>query len=229
MALDQVGQKEAAARRALEEVRDGMALGLGSGSTAEVFVRLLGDRVRAGLRVIGVPTSEATADLARRLGIPLVDRDEVPALDLDVDGADEVDPEGRLLKGLGGALLREKIVASAARRLVVVVDESKLVGRLGERAALPVEVVRFGWRRAEAALRACGASTALRGGPADPFLTDGGNLILDCRFPAGADLPALAARCKALVGVVEHGLFPAARPTVCIGRASGDVEVRRGA
>jgi ribose 5-phosphate isomerase A len=228
MPVDQTGQKEAAARRALEEVRDGMALGLGSGSTAAVFVRLLGERVRAGLRVVGVPTSQATAALAAGVGIPLAAADDVPELDLDVDGADEVDPEGRLLKGLGGALLREKIVAAAARRLVIVVDEGKLVSRLGERAPLPVEVVRFGWRRTEAALRALGVEPVLRMAQGRPFVTDGGNLILDCRVAPEMDLPALASRCKALVGVVEHGLFPDARPTIYVGCASGGVE-RRGA
>ena len=227
MAADQVAQKRLAAERASAEVRDGMVVGLGSGSTAELFVRALAERVRSGLRVAGVPTSEATARLARELGIPLVRLEDCPAVDLDVDGADEVDPNGQLLKGLGGALLREKIVAHAARRVVIVVDESKLVARLGERAPLPVEVVRFGWRRTAAALAALGLEPRLRGGEADPFVTDGGNLILDCRLDGAQDLAALAARCKLQVGVVEHGLFLDLHPMVVVGRADGRCEVRQ--
>jgi ribose 5-phosphate isomerase A len=224
--VDQAGQKALAARRAAEEVRDGMVVGLGTGSTAALFLQALAERMRQGLRVVGVATSEATATQARRLGIPLVTLEDRPTVDLDADGADEVAPGGELLKGLGGALLREKIVAAAARRLLIMVDEGKLVRRLGEKAPVPVEVVRFGWRRTAEALRSLGAEPALRGGEADPFVTDGGNYILDCRFPAGTDLAALAPRIKALVGVVEHGLFLGMRPTVFIGHADGTCEVR---
>ncbi len=226
LSLDQAGQKRAAAVRAADEVRAGMIVGLGSGTTAAVLVARLAERVREGLRFTGVPTSEATARQARSLGIPLATLDEHPELDLDLDGADEVDGRRNLIKGLGGALLREKIVAAAARRLVIIVDESKLVERLGERAPLPVEVVRFGWRRTAAALRALGADPALRGSADDPFVTDGGNVILDCRFPLGADLAALADAIKLTVGVVEHGLFVGLRPTVVVGRADGTCSIR---
>ena len=226
MALDQAGQKAVAARRAADEVRDGMVVGLGTGSTAAVLVAALGERVRQGLRFIGVPTSEATARQARELGIPLATLEERPRLDLDIDGADEVDPAGDLIKGLGGALLREKIVAVASARLVIMVDESKRVGRLGEKAPVPVEVVRFGWRRTADALRALGAEPVLRGGQGSAFVTDGGNYILDCRFPGTRDLAALAGPVKALVGVVEHGLFTGMRPSVLIGHADGTCEVR---
>ncbi len=226
MGLDQSGQKALAARRAADEVRDGMVVGLGTGSTAAVLVAALGERVKGGLRFVGVPTSEATARQASELGIPLATLEQRPQLDLDIDGADEVDPARDLIKGLGGALLREKIVAVAAARLVIMVDESKLVGRLGEKAPVPVEVVRFGWRRTAEALRALGAEPALRGGEADAFVTDGGNFILDCRFPGARDLAALAGAIKGVVGVVEHGLFTGMRPTVLIGRADGGCELR---
>ena len=221
-----------AARRAAEEVRDGMVVGLGTGSTATALVAALGERVRAGLRFVGVPTSEATARQAAALGIPLCaleDRpaEDGPALDLDIDGADEVDGRGDLLKGLGGALLREKIVAAAAARLVIVVDEGKLVARLGEKAPLPVEVVPFGWSHTAARVRALGGSATLRGGARAPVLTDGGNYVLDCRFPASLDLRTLAAPLKALVGVVEHGLFTGMRPTVIVGSADGECLLRR--
>jgi len=226
MALDQAGQKEVAARRAAAEVQGGMVVGLGTGSTAATLVAALGERVRAGLRFTGVPTSLATARQARELGISLATLEERPSLDLDIDGADEVDPRGDLVKGLGGALLREKIVACAAGRLLIMVDEGKLVSRLGEKAPVPVEVVRFGWMRTAEALRALGAEPVVRGGAGSPFVTDGGNLILDCRFPGATDLAALAGPVKAVVGVVEHGLFTGMRPTVLIGRADGTCEVR---
>lgn len=226
MALDQAGQKAVAARRAADEVRNGMVVGLGTGSTAAVLVTALGERARQGLRFTGVPTSEATARQARELGIPLATLEERPQLDLDIDGADEVDPVGDLIKGLGGALLREKIVAVASARLVIMVDESKLVERLGDKTPVPVEVVRFGWRQTAEALRRLGAEPTLRGGEASPFVTDGGNFVLDCRFPGAPGLAALAAPIKATVGVVEHGLFTGMRPTVLIGRGDGTCEVR---
>jgi ribose 5-phosphate isomerase A len=222
--LDQAAQKAVAARRAVDEIEDGMVLGLGTGSTAALVVAEIGRRVRDGLRVVGVPTSEATARQARELGIPVATLEDHPVLDLDIDGADEVDPEHNLIKGLGGALLREKIVAMAARRLVVVVDESKLVDRLGDRSPLPVEVVAFGWRRTAAAVADLGADPVLRAGPAGPVRTDGGNYILDCRFAAVA-LPLFGARLKAITGVVEHGLFTGMGPTVVVGAADGACRV----
>ncbi len=225
MALDQAAQKAAAAVRAAMEVQPGMVVGLGSGSTAALVVESLGARLRDGLRFFGVPTSEATRLQAERLGIPLTTLEERPELDLDIDGADEVDPRGELIKGLGGALLREKLVASAARRLIVVVDEGKRVARLGGHAPVPVEVVRFGWRGTAARLQALGAAPELRGGAGDPFVTDGGNHILDCRFPEEADLARLAAPIKSLLGVVEHGLFVGMHPTVITGQSDGNCSV----
>ncbi len=228
VALDQAGQKAVAARRAAQEVSDGMVVGLGTGSTAALVTAALADRVRQGLRFIGVPTSEATARQAREAGIALGTLEGHPVLDLDIDGADEVDPRGEMIKGLGGALLREKIVAASARRLLIVVDSSKTVPVLGTQAPVPVEIVRFGWRRTAKTLEALGADAVLRGGPKSPFVTDGGGLILDCRFPPGANLADLAREIKGTIGVVEHGLFLGMHPTVMVGQPDGTVAVIRG-
>lgn len=204
--------KRQAAARALDCVRPGMRLGLGTGSTARHFVDLLGARVSGGLDVVGVPTSEATRAQAAALGIPLRTLDDLPELDLTVDGADELDPELRLIKGGGGAHLREKIVASASRRMVVIADESKLVERLG-RFPLPIEVVPFGLaavRRAIAAALAatdCHGPLVLRSGPDGPYVTDSGNWILDAQLGSIADAVALATALDGIAGVVEHGLF----------------------
>jgi ribose 5-phosphate isomerase A len=206
--------KREAARRALDLVRPGMRLGLGSGSTARHFVDLLGERVAQGLDVVGVPTSEKTRAQAESLGVRVTTLDEAPELDLTVDGADEIDPDLRLIKGGGGALLREKIVAAASKQMIVIADESKLVDRLG-RFALPVEVVPFGLaatrRHITHAAAACGCRGDIRlrlkpenGGP---FVTDGGHIILDCAFGAISDPAALATALQAIPGVVDHGLF----------------------
>ena len=198
--------KRQAAEAAVAEIRDGMAVGLGTGSTAAIAVELLGARVRDGLRIIGIPTSERTADQARALGIPLGTLAEHPSLDLTIDGADEVHTGTLdLIKGLGGALLREKIVAAASRRMVVMVDESKLVAQLG-RVPLPVEVATFGWEATARHLRAAGAESSLRMAAGEPYRTDGGNVILDCTLDL-ADPAAAQARLKAITGVVETGLF----------------------
>jgi ribose 5-phosphate isomerase A len=205
--------KRAAAAKAVEFVRQGMRLGLGTGSTAKHFVALLGERVRGGLDVVGVPTSEATRAEAERHGVPLTTLDDTPALDLTVDGADEIAPDLSLIKGGGGALLREKIVASASARMIVIADDSKYVPVLG-RFPLPIEVVRFGavaTRRAvEAAAKASGCpASALprqtREGHA--FVTDEGHLILDVAFGRIPEPASLASRLAAIPGVVEHGLF----------------------
>jgi len=188
-------------------VPDGIVVGLGSGSTAHLFVEALAARVRAGLRMIGVPTSEATAELARSGGITLATLEEQPQLDMVIDGADEVDPELNLIKGLGGALLREKIVASSTKNLVIIVDDRKLVRQLGERVPIPVEIVPFGWRRTEKELGNLGARPVQRMTGTEPYLTDGGHFILDCWFDPTHDLKMLAPAIKALTGVVEHGLF----------------------
>ena len=222
--------KEAAARYAAGLVEEGMVVGLGSGSTAALFVRALGERVRAGLRIVGVPTSQATADLARAEGISLTTLEEQPHLDLDVDGADAVDPALDLLKGLGGALLREKIVAAAAARFVVIVDESKLVTALSQTALVPVEVIPFGWLRTAAALERLGATVARRArrdAPAEPFVTDGGHYVLDCRFADLSDPMATGAQIKALTGVVDHGLFIGLATEAIVGHADGRVRVLR--
>jgi ribose 5-phosphate isomerase A len=213
IAMDLDAQKRAAATRALDFVRAGMRLGLGSGTTAKHFVELLAQRVRAGLDVIAVPTSEATRSDAERLGIPLTSLDETPQLDLTVDGADEIAHDLSLIKGGGGALLREKIVASASARMIVIADDSKWVSSLG-RFPLPVEVVPFGLaatrRAVEAAAAAVGcAGPALlrRAKDGHAFVTDGGHWILDAAFERIADPKALAERLDGIAGVVEHGLF----------------------
>ncbi len=199
-------QKRRAAERSLDYVEAGMTLGLGSGSTAAHMVRLLGERVRAGLDVRGVPTSRATEALAAEMGIPLLTLEEVTRLDLTIDGADEIDPDLRLIKGGGGALLREKVVASVSDRLVIIADRSKMVPVLGA-FPLPVEVVRFAWKVVAEALAADGVSVALRMAGGAPFVTDEGHYILDCAYGRIEDAHALAARLGAIPGVVEHGLF----------------------
>jgi ribose 5-phosphate isomerase A len=201
--------KRQAAAAALDFVEPGMRLGLGSGSTAEIFVELLAERVRTGLDIVGVPTSERTRTAALRLGISLDTLDHVPALDLTIDGADEIAPDLSLIKGGGGALLYEKIVAAASARMIVIADDSKLVAALG-RFPLPIEVVPFGLgatrRAVEAATGTSGATTLRQAGGRD-FVTDAGHLILDAALGRIEDPPGLAARLSAIPGVVEHGLF----------------------
>ncbi|HEX4043158.1 MAG TPA: ribose-5-phosphate isomerase RpiA [Xanthobacteraceae bacterium] len=205
--------KRAAAARAVEFVRPGMRLGLGTGSTAQAFIDLLAERVHAGLKIVTVPTSEATRSQAARLGIPLTTLDETPELDLTVDGADEIAPDLTLIKGGGGALLREKIVASASAKMVVIADESKWVPVLG-RFPLPIEIVPFGataTRRAverAAAAAGCPGSAPVRLGPGGHyFVTDGGHWLLDAQLRRIADPQDLARRLSAIPGVMEHGLF----------------------
>ncbi|MBO6716390.1 MAG: ribose-5-phosphate isomerase RpiA [Rhizobiaceae bacterium] len=201
-----------AARAALEHVEDGMKLGIGTGSTAEEFVRLLAVRVGQGLKVIGVPTSERTAALCHELSVPLSTLDDHPRLDLVVDGADEIGPELSLIKGGGGALLREKIVAAASRRMIVIADASKVVAELGA-FPLPIEVNRFGLRATEAAIDDTSAALGLncerrlRMTGSEPFVTDGGHLIIDASFGRIRDARALSDALHAVPGVVEHGLF----------------------
>ena len=214
--------KRKAAAAALEFVEPGMRLGLGTGSTAKHFVELLADRVRAGLDVVGVATSETTRADAERLGVPLTTLDETPELDLTVDGADEIAPDLTLIKGGGGALLHEKIVAAASRRLAIVVDGSKLVDRLGARTPIPVEVVTFGLEATGAALESIGARPRLRqSATGEPFITDSGNRILDCNFGPIADPATLEERIKRVVGVVENGLFIGRASVVFVADASG--------
>lgn len=217
--------KRQAAERAVEFVESGMVIGLGTGSTARHVLELLSERLRAGeLRnLVGVPTSRATERHALELGFPLATLDEEPRIDLTLDGADEVDPELRLIKGLGGALLWEKIVASASERVVIVVDEGKLVEELGAKAPLPVEVVPFGWTTHLGYLDLLGARATLRRNSAgEPFVTDGGHYLLDCQFEDGILEPERVEReLRQRVGVVETGLFLDLADNVVVGGPNG--------
>jgi len=212
--------KQAAAQKALELVQDGMLVGLGSGSTARYFIEGLGRLVADGMKVRGVPSSRETAELAAELGIPIV-TEIVGQIDLAVDGADEVDPAMNLIKGRGGALFREKLVAAASKRFVVVVDESKLVKELGA-GVLPVEVLPFLWRTTAERLTALGLSLVVRGGEETPYITDNGNLILDVTVEGGIKKPAdLGVELKKTLGVVEHGLFVGMTDTVIVAGPDG--------
>ena len=225
--------KRQAAARALEEVRDGMKLGLGTGSTAKHFVELLGERVGAGLRVIGVPTSEATRADAERCGIALTTLDEVERLDLTVDGADECDPSLNLIKGGGGALLREKIVAAASDRMIVIADDSKWVGTLGN-FPLPIEVIPFGLAATRHAIAKAFAQAGVSGQMAvrkrkdgHVFVTDGGHWIIDAPLGRIGDAPRLAGLLSAIPGVVEHGLFIGLADTAVLAGSNGIRVVER--
>ena len=217
--------KRLAAERAVEYVEDGMVVGLGTGSTARHMLEVLAERLRAGTLegIVGVPTSRETSRLARELGIPLTSLEDEPRIDLTIDGADEVAPDLSLIKGLGGALLWEKIVATASDRLIIVVDEGKLVERLGERAPLPVEVVPFGWTTHLAYLDLLGAQPTLRrSADGTPFTTDGGHYLLDCRFGDGILEPERIEReIRQRVGVVETGLFLGLADVVVVGGEAG--------
>jgi ribose 5-phosphate isomerase A len=214
--------KRIAATAAVAQVEDGMVVGLGTGSTAAFAVEALAVRVAQGLRVVGIPTSERTAAQARRLGVPLGSFAEHRRIDLTIDGADEVELDTlNLIKGLGGALLREKIVASASREMIVIVDETKLVDRLGSRAPLPVEIVTFGWQVVVDRLTGAGATPQLRMAGHEPFRTDSGNLIVDCRFGTLADPAELERRLAAMVGVVETGLFVGIASRAIVGTPTG--------
>lgn len=212
--------KEIAGRRAAELIAQDMRIGLGTGSTVHHTIVRLGERMREGLRCTGVPTSRATEELARQLGIPLADLEDPAQLDLAIDGADEVDANLCLIKGGGGALLREKLVASAARRYVVVVDDSKIVPRIGQRA-LPVEVVPFGWRATARRIAALGAEPVLREHDGGAFVTDNGNFVLDCGFGPILAPADLHQRLKLLPGVVETGIFAGFADLVIVGGADG--------
>jgi len=215
--------KRAAGYRAADFVRDGMVVGLGSGSTTRYVTLRLGEKLRSGelCDLVAVPTSERTAVLAHRQGIPLTTLEEHRRIDLTIDGADEVDPELNLIKGLGGYLLREKIVAFATEREIIVVDQSKLVRTLGTRSPVPVEVVRFGWLNTQAALAGTGASPVLRRVEGVPYVTDEGNYIIDCTYPGIESPGALAARLNAIPGVVENGLFLGVADLVVVASPSG--------
>jgi ribose 5-phosphate isomerase A len=223
--LDRDHLKSAAARRAIEFVENGMVVGLGTGSTAAFVIEHLAARIAEGLTVIAIPTSEHTAETARRLGIPLASFAQHPRIDLAIDGADEVERGSlNLIKGHGGALLREKIVAAASDRFIVVVDDEKLVDRLGRQMPVPVEVVQFGWQATAAALEKLGGKPELRHTADQTFVTDGGNFILDCHFDLIDDPKSLEQRINMTVGVVENGLF-VGRSSAVVVASDGRIDI----
>jgi len=218
--------KEVAASKAVEYVEEGMVVGLGTGSTAEFAVRALGRRVGDGLGIVAVPTSLASAKLGKELGIDILSLEEHPEIDLTIDGADEVDADLNLVKGLGGALLREKIVAGASSREIIIVDPTKIVDRLGTRSPLPVEVIPFGWSLARHRLRALGTRPELRRTRSGPYETDNGNYILDCHFEHGiADAAETERLINGIPAVVENGLFVGLTDIVVIGREDGSCQI----
>ena len=225
MANDQ--EKEAAARASLQFVKDGQVVGLGTGSTAAYFIKLLGEKVKNGLQVRGIPTSDRSRELAESLGIPLTTLDECQEIAVTVDGADEVDPQLRLIKGGGGAMLREKIVASATKQLVIVADATKQVPVLGK-FPLPVEVIQFAQALVAKRITALGAQVSVRtNADGTPYVTDERNHILDCRFGQIADADTLARQLSEMPGVVEHGLFIGMASVVIFARGNEIVELRR--
>ncbi len=219
---DRDAQKARAAARAVEEVKSGMVLGLGSGTTVSFVLAALAARIKIGLKIAGVPSSERTAEEAKRLGIPLTDIAAHRRLDLTIDGADQIARGGLdLVKGLGGALLREKMVALASERMIVVADESKLVDKLGGATPLPVEIVQFGWELTLDRLKAMSGAPRLRYIEDKPFITDNGNYIADCGFAAIPDPTGLDRSLRALFGVVATGLFCGLAAMAVIGTDSG--------
>jgi len=222
-------EKEAAARASLRFVRDGNIVGLGTGSTAAYAVRFLGERVQAGLKIRGIPTSVQTKELATSLGIPLTTLDEFQQIDVTIDGADEFDPQLNLIKGGGGALLREKIIASASRQLVIIADSSKQVAVLGK-FPLPVEVIPFAQPLVAKRIASLGATVKLRqDANGNPFVSDEGHHILDCSFGQIPDPPAMARMLSDMPGVVEHGLFIDLATVVLMAKGEKVTEFRRGA
>jgi len=223
--LDQ--EKQLAARAAVQLVQAGSIVGLGSGSTATYALEYLAERVRGGLKVQGIPTSQKIKQLAEQMHIPLTTLEEHPQVDIDIDGADEIDPQLNLIKGGGGALLREKIIASASRRFVVIAESTKQVARLGK-FPLPVEVIPFAQTLLKARIEALGAKVALRQyAYGNPFVTDEGHHILDCTFGAIQDPAGLAENLRAMPGVVEHGLFIGMAEIALIGKAGQVLEIKR--
>jgi ribose 5-phosphate isomerase A len=220
-------EKAAAARASLRFVRDGMTLGLGTGSTAAHAVRFLGEQVKAGLKIRGIPTSVHTGELAASLGIPLTTLEECQQIDVDIDGADEFDPQLHLIKGGGGALLREKIIASASGQVVIIADSSKQVAVLGK-FPLPVEVIPFAQPLVAKRITALGATVKLRrDAKGNPFVTDEGHHIVDCSFGQIPDPPALARKLSDMPGIVEHGLFIELATVVLCAKGENVTELRR--
>ena len=223
--LDQ--EKQLAALAAVQLVESGNIVGLGSGSTATCAIRLLGERVRQGLKILGIPTSQKTKQLAEQMGIPLATLDEQPQIDIDIDGADEIDPNLNVIKGGGGALLREKIIASASRRFIVIAESTKQVPHLGK-FPLPVEVIPFAEAVITPRIEALGAQVKLRRYAYDnPFVTDEGHHILDCSFSQIADPAALSQQLHSIPGVVEHGLFIGMVETAFIGKNGTVIQLKK--
>jgi ribose 5-phosphate isomerase A len=221
-------EKQLAARAAVQLVESGDIVGLGSGSTATYAIRFLAERVREGLKIVGIPTSQKTKQLAEQLGIPLATLEEQPQIDIDIDGADEIDAQLNLIKGGGGALLREKVVASASRRFVVIAESTKQVAHLG-RFPLPVEVIPFAESLIKTRIEALGAKVSLRRYAYDnPYVTDEGHHILDCNFGQIADPSALAQKLRSMPGVVEHGLFIGMAEMAFVGNDRRVVQLKRG-
>ena len=210
-------EKQNAARTAVDQIEDGMMVGLGTGSTAAFAISYLGEKVRSGLTISAIPTSEASKKQAQSEGIPLIDFETYPSIDICIDGADEIDSELNMIKGGGGALLREKIVASSAKRYLIIIDSSKQVETLGT-FPLPVEVIPFGWQAVSRKLKEMNASPELRKSDTQPFVTDEGNYILDCRFNIIPEVEQLEAELNRIPGVVENGLFVAMCDQMIMGK-----------
>jgi len=220
-------EKQAAARAAVQLIAPGSIVGLGSGSTSTYAIQFLADRVREGLKIVGIPTSERVKHLAQQLGIPLTTLEENPRIDIDIDGADEIDPQLNLIKGGGGALLREKVIASASRRFVVIAESTKLVPQLGK-FPLPVEVIPFAEPLIKTRIEAFGAQVSLRrGAGGNPYRTDEGHHILDCTFGEIADPAGLNSKLHEIPGVVEHGLFIGMAEMALVGKNGEVVQVTR--
>jgi len=213
--------KELAAREAVRYVDDDMVVGLGSGTTASIAIKLIGEKVKEGMRIVGIPTSKDSETLAKSVGIPIGELRARPAIDITIDGADEVDPSLNLIKGLGGALVREKIVAYSSNLEVIVADDSKIVERLGQKAPVPVEVVRFGHEATVDKLQKLGCTAQMRRKWDEFFITDNGNYIADCRFASIDDPKKLEAEINLVPGVVDNGLFVGLADKVIVASKDG--------
>jgi len=213
--------KELAAQAAVEHVEGGMVIGLGSGSTASIAIRILGEKVRRGLKIVGVPTSKESESLSKSVGIKIGELKDYPELDLTIDGADEVDPHLNLIKGLGGALVREKIVATHSRMEIIVIDDSKLVAYLGQKSPLPVEIVKFAHEATVRLLKKFGCEPVLRSSAGKPFETDNGNYIVDCRFSRIENPQKMEMELNLVPGVVDNGLFVGLADKVIVASKDG--------
>jgi len=222
--MHSIDPKKLAAEKAVEFIRDGMMVGLGTGTTAYWAIQGIGARVKEGLKVKAVSSSDRSSSLAKELGIPLLDINSIPGIDITIDGADEVDGEKNLIKGGGGALLREKILAIHTRQYIIVVDESKMVKQLGQ-FPLPVEIVHFASSLTVKRIEALGCQANLRKKDGKEFISDNGNLIVDCKFGNIRDAPSLNQQLHSIAGVLETGLFVGFSPTIIVGQSNGNIEV----